>query len=83
MVKNTEITLQTAPGLIALNKWTRAVGVKPVTAWRWRKRGWLRTVNICGRPYVTAEECAEFNRRAAAGEFTVRPPGDEKPGFAE
>jgi hypothetical protein len=32
-----------------------------VTAWRWRKRGWLKTVNIAGRPYLTD--------KALAGEF--------------
>jgi hypothetical protein len=39
------------------------------TLWRWRKKGWLKTVNICGRQYVSADALADFNRRAAAGEF--------------
>jgi hypothetical protein len=43
--------------------------ISQVTAWRWRKKGWLKTVNICGRQYVMPEAIAEFNRRAAAGEF--------------
>jgi len=40
-----------------------------VTAWRWRKKTWLHTINIAGRVYVTAESIAEFTRRAEAGEF--------------
>ena len=43
------------------------------TLWRWRKLGWLRTVNIAGRQYVTNEALEEFNRRAAAGEFAREP----------
>jgi hypothetical protein len=55
-------------GLVALNVWLAGIGRDPVTAWRWRKRGWLKTVNICGRQYISAEARAEFERRAAAGE---------------
>jgi hypothetical protein len=55
--------------LVALNSWLAPLGVGPVTAWRWRRKGWLPTVNICGRVYVTREAVAEFERRAAAGEF--------------
>jgi predicted site-specific integrase-resolvase len=55
--------------VISLNKWLADVGVTPITAWRWRKKGWLRTVNIAGRQYVTQEAIEDFHRRAAAGEF--------------
>lgn len=58
-----------SPGLIALNKWLEQVGIAPVTAWRFRKKGWLRTVNICGRVYITQPGIEEFTARAAAGEF--------------
>lgn len=40
-----------------------------ITLWRFRKRGWLKTVNIAGRNYVTAEELARFLVRARSGEF--------------
>lgn len=43
--------------------------VSPVTLWRWRQHGWLKTINISGKPYVTAEGLADFKRRAEAGEF--------------
>ncbi len=44
-----------------------------MTAWRFRRRGWLTTVNICGRVYVTEEACRDFVRRAEAGEFAKEP----------
>lgn len=44
-------------------------GLSPATCWRYRKRGWLQTVTIAGRHYITREAIADFNRRAAAGEF--------------
>jgi hypothetical protein len=40
-----------------------------VSAWRFEKRGWLRTHLIANRGYVLAIDVAEFNRRLAAGEF--------------
>jgi predicted site-specific integrase-resolvase len=58
-----------AGAVISLNRWLAGVGVTACTAWRWRKKGWLKTVNICGRQYLTQEAIDEFTRRAAAGEF--------------
>ena len=55
--------------LIALNVWLKQVGVTTTTAWRWRRRGWLRTVNVAGRVYITREAIEEFTRRAESGEF--------------
>ena len=55
--------------VMSLAKWLEQVGVTPITAWRWRKRGWLKTVNIAGRQYLTQEAIGEFHRRAVAGEF--------------
>jgi predicted site-specific integrase-resolvase len=45
--------IQTRPAVISLNRWLEQVGVTPITAWRWRQRGWLKTVNIAGRQYLT------------------------------
>jgi hypothetical protein len=39
--------------MIALSRCCERVGVAPVTAWRFRRRGWLKTVNIAGRVHVT------------------------------
>jgi len=60
-----------APGaIISLSQWLQRVGVTACTAWRWRKKGWLKTVNIAGRQYLTQEAIEEFHRRASAGEFS-------------
>ena len=58
-----------AAAIISLSKWLEEVGVTPCTGWRWRKRGWLKTVNIAGRQYLTQEAILEFHRRATGGEF--------------
>ena len=55
--------------IISLAKWLEQVGVTPCTAWRWRRKGWLKTVNIAGRQYLTQEAIDEFHHRAATGEF--------------
>ena len=54
---------------MALGRFLEATGTSAVTAWRWERRGWLKTVRIAGRKYVTAEALQEFNRRLAAGVF--------------
>ena len=59
--------------LTALSKVAEQMGRSTITLWRWRKKGWLQTINICGKPYVSADGMAEFNRRAAAGEFAKTP----------
>lgn len=57
------------PTLVSLSRWMDEMGIAPVTAWRWRKKGLLQTVNIQGRLYLTREAVESFTRRAAAGEF--------------
>jgi predicted site-specific integrase-resolvase len=59
----------TTSAVISLSKWLEQVGVAPITAWRWRKKGWLKTINIAGRQYLTQDAVNEFQRRATAGEF--------------
>ena len=54
---------------MSLHKFREQAGVSEVTVWRWRRNGWLATVNICGRQYVTGEALDSFLRRAEAGEF--------------
>jgi hypothetical protein len=56
--------------IVSLQQWLADVGITPCTAWRWRKKGWLKTVNICGRQYLTQEAIAEFTERAQRGEFS-------------
>ena len=62
-------TQETKSGLVAFNSWLDGLGRKPITGWRWRKNGWINTVNICGRVYVSQAAIAEFTKRAEAGEF--------------
>ncbi len=54
---------------MSLAKFVAQTGLSPVTCWRYRNHGWLKTIVIAGRHYVTREAIEEFNRRAAAGEF--------------
>ena len=56
--------------VVSLSRWLEQVGVTTCTAWRWRKKGWLKTINIAGRQYLTQEGIDEFHRRASAGEFS-------------
>jgi len=56
--------------VVSLAGWLEQVGVTPCTAWRWRKKGWLKTVNIAGRQYLTQEAIDEFHRRAGVGDFS-------------
>jgi hypothetical protein len=67
------LNLNTGPAraIISLQQWLADVGVTACTAWRWRKKGWLKTVNICGRQYLTQEAIDEFSRQ--------RPPPQEMP----
>ena len=57
------------PPIQSLSQFCRASGISSITAWRFRRRGWLQTTNIAGRQYVTREAVVEFKRRASAGEF--------------
>jgi predicted site-specific integrase-resolvase len=59
----------TTTTVISLPKWLEQIGVTHCTAWRWRKKGWLKTINIAGRQYLTQDAIDEFQRRATAGEF--------------
>ena len=58
--------------LVTLNSWLTSLGVQPITAYRWRRKGWLSTINICGRVYISRDTIADFERRAAAGEFAQK-----------
>jgi len=57
---------------LSLDEFMRQSGLSPTTCWRYRWQGWLKTITIAGRHYVTREAIAEFNRRATAGEFAGR-----------
>ena len=74
MVVNTVSTFRNeGRPILGLHKFCDQAGISLVTAWRWRRCGWLTTVNIAGRPYLTDKALAEFMRRAEAGEFAQVP----------
>jgi hypothetical protein len=56
--------------LILFALWLRSIPLTSTTGWRYRQRGWISTVNLCGRVFVTKDEIARFERRAIAGEFS-------------
>jgi hypothetical protein len=62
-----------AEPMMSLDKFIEQTGLSSVTVWRYRKKGMLTTVNICGRQYIFRAEIARFNQRAAAGEFAKSP----------
>jgi predicted site-specific integrase-resolvase len=55
--------------IMALRKWEEMVSISRTTSYRFRQRGWLKTITIAGKPYVTPAALAEFMTRAEAGEF--------------
>jgi|ERR1051325_6981747 hypothetical protein len=61
---------QPASNLIPFDRWLESIDKTAATGWRWRQRGWIVTVNICGRVYVSRDEIKRFEARAAAGEFS-------------
>ena len=64
-----KLALGSGRAIVSLQQWLTNTGVTACTEWRWRKKGWLKTVNIAGRQYLTQEAIDEFTRRAAAGDF--------------
>ena len=54
---------------ISLDRFLEQTGISAATAWRWRRRRWLRTIVIANRHYLTREAIAEFVARAQSGEF--------------
>src|SRR5260370_5290050 len=71
IVRNQRIPLNAFPP-ISMDLFLQQSGFSPATAWRYRRKGWLRTVTICGRHYLTRQAIAEFNERATRGEFGGR-----------
>ncbi len=54
---------------IRLERFIEESGLSHVTCWRYRRKGWLRTLNIAGKVFLTRSAVREFNERAANGEF--------------
>ena len=58
------------PAMISWDQWLRQIGRTHTTGWRWRKAGWINTINIAGRVYVSQASIDEFIARAERGEFS-------------
>jgi hypothetical protein len=54
---------------MSLQRFCEITGLSKVSAWRYEKRGWLRTHLIANKRYILAADVAEFNRRFASDEF--------------
>src|SRR6266849_5427578 len=54
---------------MSLHRFCEITSLSKVSAWRYEKRGWLRTHLIANRRYILAADVAEFNRRLASDEF--------------
>ena len=79
---HTETTAMRSPGaapMVSLSWWMEQMGVTACTAWRWRKKGWLKVTKICGRLYLSAAAIAEFKERAERGEFAPGPKVPKNP----
>jgi len=59
------------PALVSYDRFRKGVGVSTTAAWRWRREGWLKTLNIRGRLYLEVDEIARFVARASTGEFAT------------
>ena len=70
MTEQTNRPQDQAP-FVSLVKFRNEMGISDATAWRWRKRGTLKTVNIGRRHFVPYKEIQRFRERAEAGEFAV------------
>ena len=70
-MNESNVSLRPASNLIAFDRWLDEIGKTAATGWRWRQRGWIKTINISGRIYLHRDEIAEFERRAAGGELST------------
>ncbi len=56
-------------GIKPMSRFCEDNGITRATGWRWRRNGWINTINIYGRQYVTRDEEERFLSRALRGEF--------------
>jgi len=70
-MKKSKLSQGQAP-MVAWRNVRKEIGISEATAWRWRKKGWLRTIEIGGRQYICQEELERFKSRLLAGEFSSK-----------
>jgi hypothetical protein len=68
-INNTDLN---GHALVPFNSFLKQNGRSSSSGYRWRKNGWIKTINISGHLYVSQDEIDRFQKRAAAGEFAKR-----------
>ena len=62
-------------GITSASFYRRQLGVSKTTFWRFRRNGWLKTINVLGKLYITREAIAEFEAMMCSGELAKEPHG--------
>ncbi len=73
--KFTQPTPQAIAGITSLSVYRRQLGVSKTTMWRYRRNGWLKTINVLGKLFVTREAIAKFEAMMRSGELAKEPHG--------
>jgi hypothetical protein len=73
--KFTQTNPELASGVISLSTYRRELGRSKTTLWRYRRNGWLKTINVLGKLYITRESIAEFEAMMRSGELAKEPHG--------
>ena len=73
--KFTKTTPEAVAGITSLSVYRRQLGVSKTTLWRYRRNGWLKTINVLGKLYVTRESIAQFEAMLCSGELAKEPHG--------
>jgi hypothetical protein len=68
-------TTTSSGDLISLDAYRRAIGRSKTSLWRYRRRGWLPTVNVLGRLYLRRSDISAFEAAAARGSLARAPHG--------
>ena len=62
-------------GITSLSVYRRQLWVSKTTLWRYRRNGWLKTINVLGKLYITREAIAEFEAMMRSGKLAKEPHG--------
>lgn len=73
--KFTKATPEAVAGITSATVYRRQLGVSKTTLWRYRRNGWLKTINVLGKLYVTRESIAEFEAMMRSGALAREPHG--------
>ena len=68
-------TPEAVAGITSASVYRRQLGVSKTTFWRFRRNGWLKTINCLGKLYCTRESIAEFEAMMRSGKLAKEPHG--------